>query len=73
MSANSCRNLVHFRGSLISGLQDAGYRLIAIAPNDASAPALIDGMWNYDHPFGSIDHQSVRRTSGCSLLIFKPL
>ncbi len=42
MSANSCRNLVHFRGSLITGLQDAGYRLIAIAPNDASAPALIN-------------------------------
>jgi glycosyltransferase involved in cell wall biosynthesis len=42
ISANSCHNLIHFRGSLIAGLQEAGYRLVAIAPDEAGARALAD-------------------------------
>ena len=40
LSANSCWNLVNFRGALIAGLQGAGYRLTAFAPVDAHAEAL---------------------------------
>jgi glycosyltransferase involved in cell wall biosynthesis len=40
LSANSCWNLVNFRGSLIEGLERAGYRVAALAPADASADDL---------------------------------
>jgi glycosyltransferase involved in cell wall biosynthesis len=40
LSANNCWNLVHFRGALLSGLQDAGYRLAALAPLDPQASEL---------------------------------
>jgi glycosyltransferase involved in cell wall biosynthesis len=34
LSANSCWNLLNFRGALLSALDSAGYRLIAFAPPD---------------------------------------
>jgi glycosyltransferase involved in cell wall biosynthesis len=40
LSANSCWNLLNFRGALITGLQAAGYRLIAFAPDDPHAEDL---------------------------------
>lgn len=40
LSANNCWNLVNFRGALLSGLQGAGYRLVALAPLDAHAEEL---------------------------------
>jgi glycosyltransferase involved in cell wall biosynthesis len=40
LSANSCWNLLNFRGALISGLQAAGYRIAAFAPADANAAEL---------------------------------
>ena len=40
LSANNCWNLVNFRGALLSGLQHAGYRIVALAPLDAHADEL---------------------------------
>jgi glycosyltransferase involved in cell wall biosynthesis len=40
LSANSCWNLLNFRGALIGGLQAAGYRLVAFAPADGHAAEL---------------------------------
>ena len=40
LSANSCWNLLNFRNALITGLQDAGYRIVAFAPVDANAELL---------------------------------
>ena len=40
LSANSCWNLVNFRGALIAGLQRAGYRIVAFAPADRNVDAL---------------------------------
>jgi glycosyltransferase involved in cell wall biosynthesis len=40
LSANNCWNLVNFRGPLLTGLQDAGYRLVAFAPLDSHADDL---------------------------------
>jgi len=34
LSANSCWNLLNFRNALITGIQDAGYHIIAFAPAD---------------------------------------
>ncbi len=39
-SANSCWNLLNFRGGLLSGLNEAGYRLVAFAPADGHAEEL---------------------------------
>jgi glycosyltransferase involved in cell wall biosynthesis len=40
LSANNCWNLVNFRGPLLTGLQDAGYRLVGFAPLDSHADDL---------------------------------
>ena len=40
LSANSCWNLVNFRGALISGLHAGGYRIAAFAPVDRHAGEL---------------------------------
>ena len=40
LSANNCWNLANFRAPLLSGLQDAGYRIVAFAPLDAHAADL---------------------------------
>ena len=40
LSANNCWNLVNFRGPLLTGLQEAGYRLVAFAPLDSHADDL---------------------------------
>lgn len=40
LSANSCWNLLNFRGSLIRALQSAGYRIAAFAPADVHAEEL---------------------------------
>jgi len=40
LSSNSCWNLVNYRACLISGLTDAGYRLVAFAPLDEHAAQL---------------------------------
>lgn len=40
LSANSSWNLLNFRTALLSGLQDAGYHLVALVPEDANAPEL---------------------------------
>jgi glycosyltransferase involved in cell wall biosynthesis len=40
LSANNCWNLANFRAPLLTGLQDAGYRLVAFAPVDAHAEDL---------------------------------
>jgi len=40
LSANSCWNLLNFRGALITGLQGAGYRILAFAPADENAERL---------------------------------
>jgi len=40
LSANNCWNLVNFRGPLLTGLQAAGYRLVAFAPLDSHADDL---------------------------------
>lgn len=40
LSANSCWNLVNFRAPLLTGLQNAGYRLAAFAPLDGHADEL---------------------------------
>lgn len=37
VSANSCWNVVNFRGSLIRALQDCGHRIVVAAPADANA------------------------------------
>lgn len=42
LSANCCSNLVHFRGALLAGLEQAGYRVAVIAPLDSSAQQLRD-------------------------------
>jgi glycosyltransferase involved in cell wall biosynthesis len=34
LSTNSGFNLLHFRGALLTGLQHAGYRVVAVAPRD---------------------------------------
>ena len=39
LSANSCWNLLNFRGALIGGLEASGYRIAAFAPEDANAEA----------------------------------
>lgn len=40
LSANSCWNLLNFRGALLTGLDRAGYRLIALVPPDQYADEL---------------------------------
>jgi glycosyltransferase involved in cell wall biosynthesis len=40
LSANNCWNLVNFRAPLLSGLQEAGYRVVAFAPLDSHAEEL---------------------------------
>lgn len=40
LSANSCWNLLNFRGALLKALQEAGYRLFAFAPLDEHAGEL---------------------------------
>ena len=40
LSANSCWNLLNFRGALITALERAGYRVAAFAPADAHAEEL---------------------------------
>jgi glycosyltransferase involved in cell wall biosynthesis len=40
LSANNCWNLANFRAPLLTGLQNAGYRLVAFAPVDAHAEDL---------------------------------
>ena len=42
LSANSCWNLLNFRAALLNGLSDAGYRIVAFAPLDEHANALLD-------------------------------
>jgi len=39
LSANSCWNLLNFRGALIGGLEASVYRIAAFAPEDANAEA----------------------------------
>ena len=40
LSANNCWNLANFRAALLTGLQAAGYRLVAFAPLDSHADDL---------------------------------
>lgn len=40
LSANNCWNLANFRAPLLTGLQDAGYRIVAFAPLDSHADDL---------------------------------
>jgi len=40
IAANSSWNIVNFRGGLIEGLRAAGWRVIALAPDDGNAEAL---------------------------------
>jgi glycosyltransferase involved in cell wall biosynthesis len=40
LSANNCWNLANFRAPLLTGLQEAGYRLVAFAPLDGHADDL---------------------------------
>jgi glycosyltransferase involved in cell wall biosynthesis len=40
IGANSAWNIVNFRGALIEGLRTAGWRVIALAPDDGSAARL---------------------------------
>ena len=40
ISANSCWNIVNFRASLIRALQDDGYRVVVVAPQDPHVAAL---------------------------------
>ena len=40
LSANNCWNLINFRGPLLTGLQNAGYRLVAFAPLDSHSDEL---------------------------------
>jgi glycosyltransferase involved in cell wall biosynthesis len=40
LSANNCWNLANFRAPLLTGLQQAGYRLVAFAPLDSHAEDL---------------------------------
>ena len=42
LSANSCWNIVNFRGGLIRALRDRGYRVVVAAPDDAHRPKLAD-------------------------------
>ena len=42
LSANSCWNIVNFRGGLIRALRGAGYRIVVAAPEDAHTPRLGD-------------------------------
>jgi glycosyltransferase involved in cell wall biosynthesis len=42
ISANSCWNIVNFRGALIRALTDAGYRVVVVAPEDSHTPAIQD-------------------------------
>ena len=42
LSTNSGFNLLHFRGALLRALQDAGYRVVAIAPPDAQTRKLAE-------------------------------
>ena len=41
VTANSCWNIVNFRSGLIDSLENAGYRVAALAPEDAHAPKLL--------------------------------
>lgn len=51
LSANSCWNLLNFRGALITGLQSAGYRIAAFAPADHDAEGLRSrGLEVHDMP-----------------------
>ncbi|MGN6059498.1 MAG: glycosyltransferase family 4 protein [Sphingomicrobium sp.] len=51
LSANSCWNLLNFRGALITGLQSAGYRIAAFAPADHHAEGLRSrGLEVHDMP-----------------------
>ena len=40
VSANNCWNLLHFRSALLTGLQQAGYRVVALAPLDRDTAEL---------------------------------
>lgn len=40
LSINSTWNIVNFRAGLIRRLQEAGYRIVAIAPADDAVPRL---------------------------------
>jgi glycosyltransferase involved in cell wall biosynthesis len=40
LSANNCWNLANFRAPLLTGLQEAGYRIVAFAPLDSHADDL---------------------------------
>lgn len=40
LASNSCWNLLNFRTALLSGLQEAGYRLVAFVPHDSHADEL---------------------------------
>ncbi len=40
ISANSCWNIVNFRGGLVQTLVDRGYRVVVVAPQDPHAAAL---------------------------------
>ena len=40
LSANNCWNLVNFRAPLLTGLQEAGYRIVAFAPLDGHSDDL---------------------------------
>jgi len=41
VTANSCWNIVNFRSGLIDSLENAGYRVAALAPEDVHAPKLL--------------------------------
>ncbi|HEU4704150.1 MAG TPA: glycosyltransferase family 4 protein [Sphingomicrobium sp.] len=42
LSANSCWNIVNFRGGLIRALRERGYRVVVAAPDDPHRPKLAD-------------------------------
>lgn len=46
MSVNAAWNIVNFRLGLISGLQRAGYEIVAVAPHDEAVPRL-QGLCRY--------------------------
>ncbi|TFI59907.1 glycosyltransferase family 1 protein [Sphingomonas parva] len=66
ISINAAWNIVNFRGALIRGLLDDGYRLLALAPPDAYAHRLAEMGVEY-HPI-AMDKKGISPTRDLALL-----
>lgn len=48
IALNTAWNLVNFRAGLIRALVQAGYEVVAVAPNDSYAPLLAENIFLKD-------------------------